>query len=128
MLSPMHRGYHDFYAVYVWLRIIRISLLATHTEIHRQAERALPDAICLYRNEILAFKLLRQDLCDDEYMLPNFQISNNERETKWDFWKDKTLNILSNRLHIPNNKIEKNLFNLSLETYKLKCKDLFLKT
>ena len=43
--------------------------LATHTEIHRQAERALPEAICLYRHAILAFKLLRQGLRDDEYIV-----------------------------------------------------------
>ena len=27
MLSPMPRGYHEFYAVYGWVRSIRISLL-----------------------------------------------------------------------------------------------------
>ena len=36
-------------------------------------------------------------------------------------------NILLNRLHILNNKIEKSWLNLSLESYKVKCKELFLK-
>ena len=69
---------------------------------------ALPEAIFPYRHAILAFKLLRQD---DEYMLLNFQISKNERETKMRFLKrqnfDVGKNILLNRLHILDNNIEK---------------------
>ena len=74
----------------------------------------------------MAYKLLRHDLCDDEYMQLNFQIVNNDRESKMKFLKrhnyDVGKNILLNRLTIINNKIEKKWFNLSLETYKVICK------
>ena len=36
-------------------------------------------------------------------------------------------NALPNRMHELNNMIEKNWLNLNLESYKVKCKDLFLK-
>ena len=36
-------------------------------------------------------------------------------------------NILLNRMNILNNKIEKNWINMSLNTYKVKCKEKFLK-
>ena len=47
--------------------------LATHTEIHRLADRAMPEDICLYRHAIMAFKLLRMELCDGEFMQLNFK-------------------------------------------------------
>ena len=34
--------------------------------------------------------------------------------------------ILLNRMHILNGKLEKNLINLSMNSYKVKCKELFL--
>ena len=36
-------------------------------------------------------------------------------------------NIVLNRMHILNNKIDKNWINLTVETYKVKCKEKFLK-
>ena len=35
-------------------------------------------------------------------------------------------NILLNRMHILNDKVEKNLIDLTLTSYKVKCKELFL--
>ena len=37
-------------------------------------------------------------------------------------------NILLNRLHAINNKVEKHWINLSIDSYKVKCKELFLKS
>ena len=64
-------------------------------------------------------------------MYLNFQIAENNRSTKMNFMKiqnyDVGKNILLNRLHILNDKIEKNWINLSIDSYKIKCKELFLK-
>ena len=104
--------------------------LMTHTEIHAQAKRALPENMCMYKHALMLYKLLRNDLCDDELMYLNFQIADNDRSATMSFFKrqkyDVGKNILLNRLHILNNKIEKNWINLKLDSYKIKCKELFL--
>ena len=104
--------------------------LLTHTEIHSQAKRAMPEDMCIYKHALMLHKLLRNDLCDDELMYLNFQIADNGRSTKFNFIKNQKYdvgkNILLNRMHILNGKLEKNLMNLSMNSYKVKCKELFL--
>ena len=73
---------------------------------------------------------MRNGLCDDELMWLNFQIVDIARSQTWSFTKrqnyDVGKNILINRMHILNGKIDKNWINLSLNTYKVKCKEKFL--
>ena len=106
------------------------SHLLTHTEIHNLAKRAMPEDICTYRHAIMLYKLMRNELCDNEMMWLNFQIVDNARLQTWSFLMRHTYdvgkNILINRMHILNGKIEKNWINLSLDTYKVKCKAKFL--
>ena len=84
----------------------------------------------MYKHALMLHKLLRNDLCDDEMMNLNFQLADNERATKLSFIRiqkyDVGKNILLNRLQVLNGKIEKNWINLSLDSYKMKCKGLFL--
>ena len=105
--------------------------LLTHTEVHALAKRAMPENMCIYKHALILHKLLRNELCNDEMMYLNFQIAENNRSTKMNFMKiqnyDVGKNILLNRLHILNDKIEKNWINLSIDSYKIKCKELFLK-
>ena len=104
--------------------------LLAHTEIHNIAKRALPDDMCMYKHAVMLHKLLRNDLCDDEMMNLNFQLADNERSMKIRFIRrqnyDVGKNILLNRLHVINDKIDKNWINLSIDSYKMKCKELFL--
>ena len=108
------------------------SHLLTHTEIHNRAKRALPDDMCTYRHAIMLHKLMRSELCDNEMMWLNFQIVDNARSKTWSFTMrqnfDVGKNILINRMHILNGKVDKNWLNLSIDTYKIKCKEKFLKT
>ena len=101
------------------------SHLLTHTEIHNLAKRALPENVCIYRHAIILYKLMRNELCDNELMWLNFQIVDNARSLTWSFITRQTYdvgkNILLNRMHILNNEIEKNWINMSLNTYKVKC-------
>ena len=103
----------------------------SHTEIHNQAKRAMPDNMCMYKHALMLYKLLRSDLCDDELMYLNFQIADGRRSTKFKFIKNQNYdvgkNILLNRMHILNDRIEKSLIDLTLTSYKVKCKELFLK-
>ena len=104
--------------------------LLSHTEIHNLAKRALPENMCLYKHALMIHKMLRNDLCDDEMRNLNFQLADNERATKLNFIRiqkyDVGKNILLNRLHVLNGKIDKNWINLSIDSYKVKCKELFL--
>ena len=68
---------------------------------------------------------------EDEFVQLNFQLVDKERISKINFIKrqnyDVGKNILPNRMHLLNNKIDKNWLDLSLNSIKLKCKDLFMK-
>ena len=92
----------------------------THTEIHRMADRALPEKMCLYRHAVIMYKLFNSMLCDNEFIEMNFQLCDNARSRKITFTKNQRFNvgknILLNRFYDLNNLIEKNWLNLSLET------------
>ena len=107
-----------------------LTVLNTHTEIHRMADRALPEKMCLYRHAMIMYKLFNNMLCENEFIEMNFQLCDNARSRKITFIKNQRFNvgknILLNRLYDLNNMIEKDWLNLSLETYKIKCKALFL--
>ena len=107
-----------------------VTVFNTHTEIHQMAERALPEKMCLYRHAIVMYKLFRNVICENEFVNLNFQLYDNERATKMTFIKhqryDVGKNILLNRFTDLNNMIDKTWLTLSLETFKVKCKSLFL--
>ena len=107
-----------------------ISTYSTHTEIHQIAGRALPEKMCIYRHAIMMYKLFNNIICDNEFMHLNFQFYDNDRGQKIVFLKDQTYdvgkNILLNRFCELNNMIDKNWLSLSLETFKIKCKSIFL--
>ena len=101
-----------------------------HTEIHNLARRSIPADVCLYRHAIMAYKLMKCELCEDEFVQLNFQFVDNAQQTKLNFIKNQRFdvgkNILLNRLYVLNRKIGKTRLNLSLESLKIKCKKLFL--
>ena len=88
--------------------------------------------MCLFRHAILIYKLFNEIMGKNEFVLLNFQLFDNVKSTKLVFIKRQNFdigkNILLNRLHELNNKIEKQWLELSLETFKIKCKNLFLMT
>ena len=109
-----------------------VTAFSTHTEIHQLAERALPEKMCLYRHAILLYKIFNCIICENEFVNLNFQLYDNERSQKLVFLEDRKYeagkNILLNRFTELNNMIDKNWLNLSLETFKIKCKSIFLRT
>ena len=109
-----------------------LTAMNTHTEIHKMADRALPEMMCLYRHAVTMFKLFNGIICDNEFIELNFQLYDNERNRKLTFTKNQRYdvgkNILLNRFCELNNMIAKDWLSLSLDTYKTKCKTLFLKS
>ena len=116
------------------LRIVdyEITIFHTHTEIHQMTKRALPDQMILYKHALMMYKLFRQCTPDNEFMHLNFQANLNQRLQHHTFLKMQNYsvghNILLNRMCSLNNTIPKSMTNLSYLSYKLKCKELFLKT
>ena len=115
------------------LRIItnEITIYHTHTEIHRMTNRALPDQMIQYKHALMMYKLFRQCTPDVEFINLNFQANLNQRIQHHNFIKIQNYNvghnILLNRLCSLNNTIMQSWTNESYLSYKLKCKNLFLK-
>ena len=116
------------------LRIIsnEITIFHTHTQIHNMTKRALPDQMIKYKHALMMFKLLRHCSPEPEFIQLNFQTNLNQRLQHYSFLKIQNYtvgnNILLNRMCCLNNTITHSMTNGSYLSYKLKCKELFLKT
>ena len=107
-----------------------ITLFHTHTQIHAIANRALPDQMLNYKHAIIMYKLFNHCQPETEFIQMNFQLNQNQRLTHANFFirqnYESGKNILLNRLAHLNGKIENSWFELSLNSFKVKCKQLFL--
>ena len=101
------------------------------TEIHQMTKRALPDQMIQYKHALMMYTLFRQCMPDNEFMHLNFQANMNQRLQHHTFIKIQHYNvgnnILLNRMHSLNNTILKSMTEGSYNSYKLKCKEMFLK-
>ena len=92
--------------------------------------RALPEKMCLCKHAITMPKHFNKIYCEDEFLHLNFQLTDNDRSTKINFIKNQNYevgkNILLNKLHVLNKQIEKSWMQMSLASFKIKCKDMFL--
>ena len=84
-----------------------------------------------YKLALSLFKLYNKDFNSIEFVNLNFNQILTGRQTKFitlksNFYK-VGMNSLANRLQVINNKIPLNWLNMSVDTYKIKCKEIFLK-
>jgi hypothetical protein len=114
------------------LCLTNISPFETHTNIHNLAKRSPPENYSKYKHAILIYKLFNNCVPHPEHFHLNFQLADNERCDCLVFVKNQKFkagnNILINRFTDLNGMIKKDWLVLSLDSYKIKCKDLFLKT
>jgi hypothetical protein len=91
---------------------------------------ALPNNFCTYRHCLLLFKVINSKISKRDWLDLNFQMLNTSRQTRFEIRNCSVYkvgnNILSNRLSCLNRKIQLDFLNLPFETYKIKCKNLFL--
>ena len=73
-----------------------ITIWNTHPEIHNLAKRAMPANVCLYRHVIMAFKVVKGELCEDKFVQLNFQLVDNARQTKLNFIKIQRFDVGKN--------------------------------
>ena len=109
-----------------------LTIYHTHTEIHLLSKRALPDQMLKYKHAISMFKLFNHCQPETEFLQMNFQLNQNPRIKYTNFFLrqnyDSGKNMLLNRLAHLNDKIEKSWLDQSLNTFKIKCKQLFLQS
>jgi hypothetical protein len=101
----------------------------THTEVHKLVKRSPPENYCNYKHAILVYKLFNNCVPTIEHVHLNFQLADNERHDGLVFIRNQKYkvgnNILINRYTVRNNIIKKDWLTMSLDTFKIKCKELF---
>ena len=106
--------------------------LISFNNLHTNCNRATPEMMCRYKTALSLFKLYNTDFNPFEFTLLNQNQILTGRQTNFITSKSNLkkvgINCLANRLTIINNKIPLEWLNLSLGTYKVKCKKLFLET
>ena len=98
--------------------------------IHTMNMRATPEKMCVYKHSIQLHKLYNSTNQSIEWLHLNTQQNFNSRVTKFLISNSGKFkignNILTNRLTCLNNKIELDWLNLSLNSFKIHCKQKFL--
>ena len=99
--------------------------------IHHTAKRATPEKLLLYKHAILLYKLYNNQTPNLEWVDLHFKQTFNPRHTHFNVVKDINYkignNILTSRLTILNRKIILSDLNLSLQSFKVKYKEILLK-
>ena len=101
-----------------------------NNNLQNTTDRALPDQILKYKHAILIYKLIWTCMPEEESNQMNFNANQNDSMIHQNFIKTQNYcvgqNILLNRLCVLNDWIEKTWLDLSLQSYKIKCKEEFL--
>ena len=105
-------------------------LRMSHEQIHRLQKRAMPMDMMKYRLSIQLYKIYNRHIDNDDWLDMNVQQNFNARSSfvKINDYSNLKIgkNIMTNRLGILNNQIDYDWLNLSLTSFKLRCKALFL--
>ena len=91
-----------------------------------------PVCLLFYKHAISMYKLFNNCQPEKEFINMNFQLNQNPRINQANYFLrqnyDSGKNILLNRFVHLNGKIEKSWLDLSLNSFKIKCKQLFLQS
>jgi hypothetical protein len=102
----------------------------SYIELHKQSQRALPVEVCAYKHSLLLYKVVREEQPKREWIGLNFQMINTRRQQFFETSNTSNYkvgnNILINRLSSLNRKILLQDLNLPFESFKIKCKTMFL--
>ena len=98
--------------------------------LHKSCKRATPEELMMYKMSLCLFKLYNINFNPLEFVGVNFNQILTRLQTDFFLLKNNTfkvgINSVSNRLYLLNNKIPLEWLNLSLNTFKVKCKKLLL--
>ena len=98
--------------------------------IHKMNNRAMPNAIMLYKHAIQLYKIYNATEYTIDWSILNFNQIFTSRQNSFMMLKSNEkkvgINILANRLSILNGRIPFEWLNCSLPSFKMHCKKLFL--
>jgi hypothetical protein len=104
--------------------------IISYVNFHKLHKQALPNFFCTYRHCLLFFKVFNNKILKRDWLDLNFQMINMNWQTLFEIQNCSVYkvgnNILSNRSSCVNRKLQLEFLNLPFETYKIKCKSLFL--
>ena len=98
--------------------------------LHSITKRATPPQMMKYKLALQLHKLYNSENMNDDWLSLFFNQNFNGRNSKANFRDTSNhkigKNLIANRLSILNNEIEYDWLNLEKESYKIKCKALYL--
>ena len=104
--------------------------MISYLDLHKNNNRANPEQFLKYKHSMLLYKLYNHEDYDMDWVSLNFQHQFAARNNVFMASKPNKLrvrlNIVTNRLSILNGSIPLSWLNLSLASYKIKCKKTFL--
>ena len=99
-------------------------------ELHKINKRVTPTELCNYKHALLFHRLVSTEIPTDDWVDLNFQQTFGGRTSSFNFFKTNNYkignNILCNRFHILNQKLDYALLNENYDLFKVKCKSIFL--
>ena len=99
-------------------------------ELHRINSRATPTQMCDYKHALQLYKLISLETPKVDWVDLNFQQVFSGRSRTFNFAKTNNykvgLNLICNRFHSINGKIDYSWMEESFESFKLLCKRMFL--
>ena len=102
----------------------------SYSDLHRSHKRATPSQLSTYKHALLLFKLYNSNETSDEWVNLNFKQILTRRQVNFKIFSESNYKIgttlLCNRISSLNNKIPLAWLALSLESFKIKCKEKFL--
>ena len=103
----------------------------SYNDLHVLTKRATPNMYCDYKNAILLYKTFNDRVPYDEWLNLNLWQINTSRQTSFITTLQKQYNvgynILNNKFYTLNRQIPLEWFNKSLDSFKVACKNKFLK-
>ena len=104
--------------------------LISFEDLHEMVGRATPDKLMIYKLSLQLYRTYNQHIPTQDWVKLNYNGIFTSRQSKFMTRKENKLkvglNSVSNRFFYLNGKIELDWLNLSYNSYKIKCKNLFL--
>ena len=102
----------------------------SYVDLHKLHKRALPNKFCLYRHCLLLYKVFNNEIPRNDWLDLNFKMINTSRQIFFEISNTAGYrvgnNILSNRLSCINKRITLDMLNLKVDSFKIRCKEMFL--